>query len=657
VILEELVLHDFGVYAARQTLALAPPDPSRPITLVGGLNGSGKTSLLDALLLALYGPLAPLAARRGLSYEAYLRRMIHRAAPIPEAAVELAFKTYRGGSEDRYRIKRVWRASKNGGVAERLEILRNGHLDRQLSETWPEHVETFIPRGVAPFFFFDAEQLETFADVDKAREVLRTAIGALLGLDLVQKLFADLLVLERRKALSLGTSATRSEIDSLQGRLEELRRTEERTVHDLAAAQVRLERCTKHLRDREDRFRLDGGELFHRRKQIEDERDSILTRMRLVDDELRDAAAGAACLLLAADLIPQLRDQLESDQERRHSDELFEILEARDSRLREHLRSLGLPSEALELVEKALGEESKRFPRLPATTTFALPAETLSALRDIENRVLPELRVVCESRLTEVEQLQQALDDAERSLGAVPAPEAIAELERHVHEGAGHLTAAREAHLAAEQRLLDVRKEIADRERRLSRVVESVTREALDGADSQRVIRYSQRVRETLAHFERRATAYHTRRIEEFILQALSQLFRKDNLITHVRIDPETFVLELHGSQGVPMSADELSAGERQLLATGVLWGLAKAAGRPLPVVIDTPLGRLDTIHRTYLIERYFPQVSHQVIILSTDDEIDATAYRQLERHVGRTYRLDFQGEQEATKVLAGYFG
>jgi len=656
VILEELVLHDFGAYAARQTLALAPTAPGRPITLIGGLNGSGKTSLLDALLLALYGPLAPLAARRGLSYEAYLRRMIHRAAPIPEAAVELAFRTYRDGSEQRYRIKRVWKATKSGGVSERLEVLHNGSLDRQLTESWPEHVESFVPRGVAPFFFFDAEQLETFADVEKARDVLRTAIGALLGLDLAQKLSADLTVLERRKALTLGTSATRSEIDTLQGRLEELRRIEERTLQDLAAAQVRVERCSKHLHERQEKFRLEGGELFQRRNQIDEERASVSTRIRIADDELRDAAAGAACLLLVADLLPDLREHLEHDQEARRSQELVEILDARDSRVREHLRGLGLPPEALELVEEALRRERERFPQPPATIEFEVSAEALPAVRDLESRVLPDLQAVSDARLQDLQHLQQALDDAERSLAAVPAAESVADLERHAHEAAGQLTAAREAHDAAEQRLTEIRREIADRERKISRVVESVTRETLEGEDGQRIIRYSQRVRKTLALFERQATAYHTRRIQELILEALSQLLRKDTLITQVTINPETFILELQGKAGVPISPDELSAGERQLLATGVLWGLAKAAGRPLPVVIDTPLGRLDSIHRKYLIERYFPQVSHQVILLSTDEEIDETAYQQLERHVGRTYRLDFQSDREATKVLAGYF-
>jgi DNA sulfur modification protein DndD len=92
------------------------------------------------------------------------------------------------------------------------------------------------------------------------------------------------------------------------------------------------------------------------------------------------------------------------------------------------------------------------------------------------------------------------------------------------------------------------------------------------------------------------------------------------------------------------------------LLAVALLWGLARAAGQPLPMVIDTPLGRLDGSHREHLLDRYFPHASHQVILLSTDTEIDAEAYDRIRAHVGREYRLEFDPETNATSVQAGYF-
>jgi DNA sulfur modification protein DndD len=104
------------------------------------------------------------------------------------------------------------------------------------------------------------------------------------------------------------------------------------------------------------------------------------------------------------------------------------------------------------------------------------------------------------------------------------------------------------------------------------------------------------------------------------------------------------------------LAFDRLSAGERQLLATSLLWGLAKASGRPLPTIIDTPLGRLDSSHRRHLLDRYFPVASHQVILLSTDEEVDETSLARLKSHIGRSYTLTFDEQEHSTIVKPGYF-
>jgi DNA sulfur modification protein DndD len=131
---------------------------------------------------------------------------------------------------------------------------------------------------------------------------------------------------------------------------------------------------------------------------------------------------------------------------------------------------------------------------------------------------------------------------------------------------------------------------------------------------------------------------------------------RKENLITEISIDPASHAVELRGSTGQVLGAEQLSVGERQMLAVALLWGLARAAGQPLPVVIDTPLGRLDSSHRHHLLDRYFPFASHQVILLSTDTEISADAWSQLAPSVGHAYRLEFDPTRSATTVHRGYF-
>ena len=101
-----------------------------------------------------------------------------------------------------------------------------------------------------------------------------------------------------------------------------------------------------------------------------------------------------------------------------------------------------------------------------------------------------------------------------------------------------------------------------------------------------------------------------------------------------------------------------LSAGEKQLLAISFLWGLARVSGRNLPIAIDTPLGRLDSSHRSNLVERYFPTASHQVILLSTDTEITEEHVKKLRTQdvIAREYLLRYSSTDKGTTIENGYF-
>jgi len=103
------------------------------------------------------------------------------------------------------------------------------------------------------------------------------------------------------------------------------------------------------------------------------------------------------------------------------------------------------------------------------------------------------------------------------------------------------------------------------------------------------------------------------------------------------------------------LSTERLSEGEKQIFAISVLWGLARASAHPLPAIIETPMARLDAAHRRHLIERYFPHASHQVLILSTDTEIDRQYYHALEPHIGRAYHLNYDEQTRATQGKEGY--
>lgn len=117
-----------------------------------------------------------------------------------------------------------------------------------------------------------------------------------------------------------------------------------------------------------------------------------------------------------------------------------------------------------------------------------------------------------------------------------------------------------------------------------------------------------------------------------------------------------SFAISLFDDNGQPIPKHRLSEGEKQVFAVSVLWGLAQSSPRPLPAIIDTPMARLDSEHRLHLIERYFPNASHQVIILSTDTEVDQDFYAKLQPHIARAYHLNYDESEKVTLAREGYF-
>ena len=171
------------------------------------------------------------------------------------------------------------------------------------------------------------------------------------------------------------------------------------------------------------------------------------------------------------------------------------------------------------------------------------------------------------------------------------------------------------------------------------------------------MLRSAAQVRETLAAFRAATIKQHVARIEHLVLESYQHLLRKTSLVTRgSRSTPIIFRLTLFGRSGNVLPAESLSAGERQLLGIALLWGLAKASGRPLPTAIDTPLGRLDTDHRRHFVEHYVPFASHQTLLFSTNEEIVGDYLERLRPSIGRCYYLDHDDQRGCTRVTAGYF-
>jgi DNA sulfur modification protein DndD len=280
----------------------------------------------------------------------------------------------------------------------------------------------------------------------------------------------------------------------------------------------------------------------------------------------------------------------------------------------------------------------------------------MGQLHDLQAASLNGVREKIHELLHRRGELSHALVSVERKLSTVPEEDAIAPFERERED----LTAKREGLEQAQLRLKEDRArlehELSRKEATLQRLREEATRRELEREDLARMSAHARIAQDTLHIFRDRVVAQHLVRIQESVEESFRHLLRKQTLVAGLRIDPKSYELELRDADENIVAPARLSAGERQLLAVSLLWGLAKAARRALPAVIDTPLGRLDSTHRRHLVERYFPAASHQVLLLSTDEEIRGEYLDALRPAVGRSYLVQYDEVARSSTITSGYF-
>ncbi|HBH3739304.1 TPA: DNA sulfur modification protein DndD, partial [Clostridioides difficile] len=101
---------------------------------------------------------------------------------------------------------------------------------------------------------------------------------------------------------------------------------------------------------------------------------------------------------------------------------------------------------------------------------------------------------------------------------------------------------------------------------------------------------------------------------------------------------------------------DEFSSGEKQIYVLCLYWALLKSSGIEIPFIIDTPYARIDDTHRNSITSEYFSTISHQIIILSTNTEIDEKLYKIIKPKLSREYLLEYDSKNKKTIQNKGYF-
>jgi DNA sulfur modification protein DndD len=657
--INKLVITDFGPYRGRTEIELTSNDDS-PIVLFGGKNGAGKTTLFDAIGFCLHGKssLGRRTARK--DYERAIRSKLHEYPDgrADSAAVRLEFEYAQMGEVDHYSVERSWR-NRGKSIVEDLEVRRNGQVPSELNEDqWQDFLKELVPPGVSQLFFFDGEKIKELASAVESDTDFEDSIYSLLGLDLIKRLDTDLSIYISRKIDESGVEGINEEIeelrnerDSFEQELEDFQREKEEKERKLAELESEIE-------NKESKIAQEGGSYADKREELKEQRAELNANINQYEEQIREIAEVAYPFTLAPNLCQSVVDRLKTETERQNkitardelTKELDDILKDEDM-----WEEMDVPEDQLGKVADRIHDKLQGHLHIEEEETELAHQFSEAQRQEIYSLVNKAQNAVPDQVAGSIEKLEEATrerQEVESRLGKAPDEEVISPL-------IGDLNELTENKGVVKSRLEELEEEISKAQTKLERKENEIENKL---EQKSRVEGVSERadlasdVRDAVQDFREELARKKLRKLESKLSERYITLSNKGDFYDEIKIDEESLDISIKTIHANKKPHTELSAGERQIFATSLLWALAEISERPLPFIVDTPLGRLDNDHRDNLITNFFPEAAHQVIIFSTDTEVDDDQYRKLENHISQAYHLEYDEAEGRTIPSEGYF-
>lgn len=657
-LIKQLVLKNFRVFRGEHIIELAPrkrqnSSDARPIVLFGGLNGAGKTSILSAIRIALYGRLAFGSSTQQQEYVDELGALIHNGSITGEnpgeASIVLNFTYNKDGYETDFIVTRSWKKGKR----DQLSLKQNGQVLSELDyDKCQGFLNELIPHGIADLFFFDGEKIAELAE-DESGNILRTAVRRLLGLDLISKLQNDLMIFVKRQQSSQLAVSKQQKISDLEAQAKQYSLQTEQILEKADFLKMRIEFLTKEIMRYESLLNVEGGAFAQTKTQEKKKVDTLLKEKERLQKALRYECDGSLPYALAPKTLGQMLEQINKEIQIKQASSFEKELNQFLVQLKNDIsfRSGTTGIIAAEAIEDNLKDFLASKPK--GELLFDISERDAGMIEqsiEQDSKKSWERFDLYRNQLSEVE---EQLEQAAANIARAPEDEQLIDIFEKLRE----LDRQRESKRQKYRLLLEEAKHTKQQQLECARQIQKTHDHARNQHNSDSAFNNAQETINLLDRYSELLTQARVKTLSVSFGNAYRKLARKEDLQLSAHINPETFDVELIDEKGTVINRKLLSAGEKQIYAIAILEALAKTSGRDLPVIIDTPLGRLDSQHRDKLIHHYFPFASHQVVLLSTDTEVDERYFvDQLRDDISHAYEIVFNAKTKSSALKPGYF-
>ena len=671
--LETIDLLNFKAYE-KAHFSFPMPANGRNITLIGGANGHGKTTLLEAIYLCFFGEDASYhLARAGLSeksYAAFIKNALYgtgQSSRPGQMSVSIRFGIVEGYS---IAVKRVWFFKSNGtydGTEVFLTEFRDGVPKPLPVEKLPnvlyEHV---VPANLAPFFFFDGEAVKQLVENDR-KETIKQGMENLLGVVHLRKV-SERLEQYQANRRSSGTATDKAALDRQLASIQQ----DETALRDAKARfqNVVLERdqANNKRADVQNRL-LNLGAGDRNSATVADilvEESEQRRECERTETELASALGdGLALSLIPADLTTALKARLEGEATLAEWQTRRTQLEPDRERFSDRLVSgepfsSMSPDAQITVIEAIqVAWESLFWPQ-PKGCATKIELDFLTAMQrnHLSNELgahtvgASTLRTLLQRRTNAAENIRR-LTSRRIQLQAVTDDGSLKALNDELRDAQSDVDRLNKEFGGLEREIESLEKKVQNERA----AYEKENNRYLELEPQQSSARKASKVIKLVDELLPALFALKTKSLARAVTKRFHELAER-RWIEEIEIT-QAGEVRMFGADRRTLSLD-LSAGEQQVFATALIAGLGDLSGYSIPLVIDTPLSRLASAHVDRVLRFWRSDASRQVIVLSQDREITPAIARELEPYIAKTYLLDTQqqpgGYYRTTPIADTYF-
>lgn len=654
----KLTIENYKSFQFPTTIEFPDSSEGKSIFLIGGMNGAGKTSVMEAVNICLYG------AKQDFIYKYINRKELAKGNAY--VSFELMIET---DELEEIQIKRTWTAGtvdspKPKDLEEKLVVIKDGkRVSVQNKDMWQDYLNAMIPKGITQFFFFDGEKIQEIAADDHSEVRLKSSLEAALGIQYISKLSTDVLTLKQNERKNF-VEISDEDIDFKESELKREKAKLSKKQQEKDEFQTELNQFKTDYEDAKNRFQAAFNaepESADETRQRERKKIQLASKKGQLDNQIKLIIDKHLPWAIAGKLFEPLKDQIDKEREAQTSKAISsqalqlaqDIVKAVDTPqpiyptpLTDEQRK-ELENRVLSVLKEEHSDTSDTFLNLSDRDI----AKVLNKIEEIEQSEILSLK----DFLTERNEMDQELIQLEgASLGSSSDAEKqlFDELQQQMESCQNQIGRSTVRLQNLSEEILYIENRIKDIELELGKLYDkhNMSKEKVD------FIKECDAIANLLNTFTIRLRKNKIHLLQEKTFEMYKLLSSKSGLIKDLEIDEKTYEIVIRDRNGHEMKKSGLSAGEKEIFAVSLLWGLAQTSQLNLPIIIDTPLSRLDSVHRDNIVNNYFPNAAGQVIILSTDTEIDNSYFKTLETHLSGAGKLEFSQLNELTTFKKGYF-